>query len=77
MGPIAKAVTKAVNEWEDTPLMDGYQGSIHEAFRTFEGNAPEHREQAFMRQCVRWGKIAFHGISLGERLELMRQTKMD
>jgi hypothetical protein len=79
MGPIAKAVTKAINEWEYAcpALVDGYQDYLHEAFCTFEANAPEHKEQNLMRQCVRQGKLAFHGISFPERLELMRQTRAE
>jgi hypothetical protein len=79
MGPIAKAVTKAVNEWEESCpyLIDSYQRNVHSAYSTWEANPPEHREQYLMRQCIRRGKLAFHGISLGERLELMRQTKME
>ena len=77
MGPIAKAVTKTINKWEyDCPtLMDGYQGSIHEAYRTYEANPPEIMDQYLMHECMRWGKTAFHGVSFAEQLEVVQEVK--
>ena len=79
MGPIAKAVTEAINEWEHIhpPLIDHYQNNIPNAYRTFDGNSPECREEYIMHECMRRGKIAFYGIDIIERLELMREMRAE